>query len=223
MKKWLVTFTAAFTWTSVLAQDSSSEMVDMLLNQVGGRDVWAELEMIHLKETTWFMQLDEAVEQEIWVDLTSPRVRFHLKSTSMDRVRAHTDMAGWGLLESGKYYEFTPERLKNDVEEWNIGMYRTLMRLARNDKEIKTSVEHSSRLVVSDSDGQQLCWFELGANGRPLSWDNGSSKNLFGPMKQFGEIRMPAWGVSEDGSWNFEYLVFEPVKDPSTITFDSPR
>jgi len=205
---------------SALAQlDSANAMADSLLKSCGGRELWAQTRMIHIEELTWFQQLNEPVIQSIWVDLEEPRVRFELKSKSMNRVRAFTKDQGWGLLETGKFYSFTAERIQSDVLEWNTSLYRVLHLLASSDQ-LVLEREGENRLLVSSSDGIQA-WFDLSPHGRLLRFGKDEQYQIYGPMKEFGQFRLPKWGVQQDGSWNFEYMKVRVV-DPLSVNFSPP-
>lgn len=209
-------FIAAASWQALHPQATDSltvsaeALADRMLEQLGGIDMWRESNTLYLKERIWSHTFPETVEQQIWRDLQYPRTRFHLKSESLDRVRAWDSQQGWGRLETGKFYGFDSQRIQNEIAIWKRNLLTLCFAIANQHDTIQLKLLNERSFQVLEQDGSVLCQIELDVNGAPIRWSSSGGPEaetyIYGPLKAFGEYRLPAWWTYEQGHWRYELL-----------------
>jgi hypothetical protein len=191
--------------------------VDRLLEQLGGRAVWAGARTLHVRERAWHPRYGGPIEADFWRDLERPAYHSRLTGPGLDRVTAWDAQGGWHLRE-GQLSRMSGEELMTEISGWRQEPYRIYHRLALRDAELAVDLADGGRLVVLDRERRTLCWFVLDASGAPLKWGNvfggRVSEHTYGPLVSFGSFRMPAWGTSADASWRFEYVTIEGSEEP---------
>jgi hypothetical protein len=46
---------------------------------------------------------------------------------------------------------------------------------------------------------------------------------IFGPLRRYGNIRVPAWGGFTDGSWRFDMLQARGSVKPPPVSYAPPQ
>lgn len=189
---------------------------DRLLEQLGGREVWARARSLHIRERVYHPRYGGPIQVDIWRDLERPAYHSRIIGPGFERVMAWDGRTGWRVRD-GRMTPMSGEEVTTEVSGWRQEPYRVYRQLARRDPDLRVALADSTRLVVLDRDGRTLCWFLLDAKGAPLKWgnvfDGRINEHTYGPLVSFGSFRMPAWGTSADASWRFEYVEVTATDD----------
>ncbi|WP_411029260.1 hypothetical protein [Spongiimicrobium sp. 3-5] len=217
-----------YGWIQSQPNDSkATKLVDELLLSMGGKDLWANTQSLHLTERLWSNQVSEEIRQEVWRNLKTPATRIHMSSLSFDRTRAWDTIQGWGVLETGKFYKFDVERVKNEVLSWERDLYTICSKLAQQDPEIVAKIKGETSIEIYDSQKGLLCTIELSSSGAPIKWTPKDAELgdsfIYGPLKQFGAYWMPKWWTTDNGHWQFEFVSVSGSFDLPKISFSPSK
>lgn len=73
-------------------------------------------------------------------------------------------------------------------------------------------------------DGVRHGWILLNARKEPVVWATTQYRYTFGPMKQFGNLRVPNWGVTGDGAVTYEMIsLMGDSQRPDSSLFVPPQ
>ena len=208
----------------ICSQEKSVEtVVREFIENLGGEELWSNTNFIHLKEKMWNKQTD-AIDMEVWLDLTTPKSKIKLKNETFDRVRAFTSHRGWGKLENGRHYEFDSLRLKQEIANWKRNIYAICRRIAVDKDELTFNLSPNNILEIYEDTNKLLCIVELNANSIPIKWNMksryGEEVTIHGPLGTFGRYSLPRWSTSQDGHWQFEYVEVKGFKTAPKISFE---
>ncbi len=206
------------------SQEKSTEIViKQFIENMGGEELWRTTNFLYLKETMWNKQT-EAINMEVWLDLTVPKSKIRLKNKTFDRVRAFTTDKGWGRLEDGVLYEFDSLRLKQEVANWKRNIYAICRRIALREDELTFKLDKDHILEIYEDSNVLLCIVELNKNNIPIKWNMksayGEEVTIHGPLGNFGGYRLPRWSTTEDAHWQFEYVEVKGFEKAPDITFE---
>lgn len=208
------------------ATDEAIDAAERLVAAIGGEEIWANARTVYVEEKAWPPSLDHMIVEEVWRDVNKPRQFFRLKGFKTERgvsERAFDENQGWIHNSLDEFRVMEAEEHAREVLFAFGDVYIMYHRLAAGDSNLNLTIDDNSRLVIKGVDGQNLGWFELDVNGAPMRWglDTGeeSVEYVFGPLKDFGNVRFPAWGAATDSSWRYEYIAVEVTDQAPPISF----
>ena len=221
MKKYAFLILAALCmWQAGIAQDSKTGVrgdpaaiaeAEAMVETMGGMAIWAQLKSVHFVHEWWpFHRIDSYIEDEI-LDLTGPRSWVKMKSEIYDRIRAYSpEHKYWSIL-NGKFSYAGKKTLANAMERAPYSIYRIARAVAIGDPAYevrfgKGDIPGSRRLEFYGTDGVMHGWIILNARKEPLVWATTQYRYTFGPMKRFGNLRVPNWAVYENGTTLYEMI-----------------
>jgi len=177
---------------------------EAMVEAMGGREVWAEMETIHFVHE-WFPynRVDSYIENEI-LDLNGPRSWVTMESEGFYRIRAYSPEYGYWSALNGEFSVGSQEALANAMGRAPFSIYRIARGIARSDSFFEVrygegDIQGSRRLEFYGPDGELGGWIILNAKKEPIVWATLQYRYTFGPMKQFGNIRLPDWAVYGNG------------------------
>ena len=196
-------------------------MADRLVESLGGRDVWAAAKTLYVRERAYPASINGPVTAEFWRDLEKPAYRSVVVGSGVNRETRWDEDGGW-VVRDGAKSEIPEENVRADVIAWRQEPYVMYHKLALHDPTLHLKSVDGRKLEIYDGpDGRLLCWFVVDASGALLVWgniyDGEVSEHVYGPLRQFGEFRMPAWGTSTNGGWRFEYEEVIGLSEPLDI------
>ena len=86
----------------------------------------------------------------------------------------------------------------------------------------KGDIRGSRRLEFYGPDGIMHGWIILNARKEPLVWATTQYRYTFGPMKRFGNLRVPDWAVYENGTTLYEMISLKGSNQPPDPHFADP-
>lgn len=202
------------------------ERARQMVERVGGRHVWSKLTSLKLTQRFHLYTRPESIVHIEWIDFQVPRIHVSIDSELTHRQRAYDARGGW-YLRDGTLTRFTEAELANERNFWKRDMFRMFHLIAAEDPGLELRMSGEHRLEVFERGSNELlCWFRLNLSNEPVLWGAGTGEQsldfLFGPLGQFGNIRVPRWGGFVDGSWRFDMLDAQGSNLPPPVSFDPP-
>lgn len=182
-----------------------------MVETMGGKEIWAQLKSVHFVHE-WFpwYRTDSYIEDEI-LDLTGSRSWVKMKSEIYHRVRAYSPEYKQWSIENGEFAYSSEETWNNSMERAPYHICRIAKAIAIGDSnyEVKFGegdIPYSRRLEFYGPDGIMHGWIILNAKKEPIVWATTQYRYTFGPMKRFGNLRVPNWAVYENGVTMYEMI-----------------
>lgn len=203
---------------------------EAMVEAMGGMTIWAQLKSIHLVHE-WYPwnREDSYIENEI-LDLTGPRSWVDRKSEIDHEIRAYSPEAKRWTVHNGEFAYATEEALANDLERAPFNFYRLVRAVAVGDPyyEIRFGdgdIPGTRRLEFSGPNGVLRGWIILNARKEPIVKATTEYRYTLGPLKRFGNLRVPAWGVYDNGFTRYEILSTSGDREPpdSSVFLPAPE
>jgi hypothetical protein len=202
---------------------------EAMVETMGGMAIWAELKSGHFVHVwhPWY-RIDACVEDEI-LDLTGPRSWVRMKSEVYERVRAYSPEYKYWSVENGEFSYAPDQSLTNALTRAPFSIYRIARGVARGDSYYEVrfgqgDIRGTRRLEFSGPDGVLGGWLILNARKEPIVWATTQYRYIFGPMKEFGNLRVPNWAVYENGTTRYEMVSLKGSNQlPDSTLFMPPE
>lgn len=184
-------------------------LADEMVAAMGGREAWATAAWLHAKERAFSLNHKNALKHEAWRGLQIQGARYRVKSDEIAYEQAWTTERGARVL-NGEYLEFDEERLADEVNFWPREIYTMYHRFAVGDDALRLIKEEGRSFRVEHAEtAAPMGRFSISPEGGPVVWSSGDTDDdvtyVYGPLKSFGEIKLPAWGAQTNGAWRFNY------------------
>ncbi len=200
---------------------------EAMVKSMGGMEIWAQLKSVHfVHEWDPYYRGDTYVENEI-LDLTGPRSWVEMKSEIYYRLRAYSPENKYWSVVNGEF-SYAPEKALTDaMERAPYSIYRIARAVAIGDPfyEIRFGegdIPGSRRLEFYGPDGIMHGWIILNARKEPLVWATTQYRYTFGPMKRFGNLRVPNWAVYDNGTTRYEMISLKGSNEPPDPSLFGP-
>ncbi len=181
-----------------------------MVETMGGMIIWSQLKSVHFVHE-WFQvdRVDSYVENEI-LDLTGPRSWVDRKSEINQTTRAYSPEGKRWSITKGKFEYGSADTLEQDLRRAAFNFYRLVravavgdpsyeVRLGEGDIPGTRRLEFYSKRVVGG-------WIILNARKEPIVKATTEYRYTLGPLKRFGNLRVPAWGVYYNGFTRYEMV-----------------
>ncbi len=237
MKSFLMlVFMVPFLWQLSVARESANGVrgdslaiaeAEAMVRTMGGMEIWAQLKSVHFvhKWYPWY-RIDSYIENEV-LDLTGPRSWVEMKSEIYHRVRAYSPEHKYWSVVDGEFAFAGEETFKNAMERAPYNLYRIARAIAIGDPYYEVrfgegDIPRSRRLEFYGPDGILHGWIILNARKEPLVWATTQYRYTLGPMKRFGNLRVPNWAVYESGTTMYEMISLIGSNQPPDSSLFSP-
>jgi hypothetical protein len=199
-----------------------------MIETMGGMTIWAQLKSVHFVHEWFFWnRVDSYIENEI-LDLTGPRSWVEMKSEIYHRLRAYSPEHKFWEVVDGKFSYASERQFEATQERAPFHLVRIARGIAAGDPyyEVKFGPGQfagSRRLEFFGADGKLHGWIILNVKKEPLVWATTQYKYTFGPMKRFGNLRVPNWAVTGDGAVTYEMISLRGSNQaPDPVLFQPP-
>ncbi|KAB2969676.1 MAG: hypothetical protein F9K18_00865 [Thermoanaerobaculia bacterium] len=194
-----------------------------MVDAMGGKSIWSSLRSLRLVHE-WFPwnRPDSYIETES-IDLTGLRSHADRKSEINHEIRAYSPEGGGWRIQNGVLARSRPEALAADLARAPFNFFRLVSAVAKDDSSYEIrwgegDIPGTRRLEFYGPDGQLGGWVILNVDGEPIVKATPDYRYTLGPLKRFGNLRLPAWGVYDTGYTRYEMVAaygdHEPF-DPS--------
>ena len=223
-------------WQLSVAQDGTTGLrgdsaaiaeAEAMVETMGGMTIWAQLGSVHFVHQ-WYPwhRVDSYVENEI-LDLTGPRSWVERKSEIYHKIRVYSPEGRHWSVTNGDFAYASDEVFESAMARAPFNFYRLVKAIAVGDSyyEVrfgKGDIPQTRRLEFYGPDGVLGGWIILNARKEPLIKATTQYRYTFGPMKRFGNLRVPAWGVYENGTTRYEMISLEGNNQPPDLSLFLP-
>ena len=200
---------------------------EAMVAAMGGMEIWAQLKSVHFVHRwyPWY-RTDSYLENEI-LDLTGPRSWVEEKSEIHHRIRAYSPEHKYWSITNGEFAFGSEESFDNAMERAPFSIYRIARGIAIGDPYYEVrfgrgDIPRSRRLEFYGPDGVMHGWIILNFRREPLVWATTQYRYTFGPMEQFGNLRVPNWAVYENGVTMYEMISLTGSNQPPDSLLFAP-
>jgi hypothetical protein len=190
-----------------LAIAHAKEMVETM----GGIEIWRQLKSLHfVHEWHPVNRVDTYVENEI-LDLTSSRSWVERKSEISYSIRAYSPEGKYWTIKDGVFKYGNENIWKAAIKRAPFNFYHLVRAVAIEDSfyEIRygeSDIPNTQQLNFYDSDGVIQGWVILNAKMEPIVKATPAYRYTLGPLKRFGNLWVPNWGVYDTGYTRYEMI-----------------
>jgi len=195
-----------------LRGDSSAiKDAEAMVETMGGIEIWKQIKSLHFVHE-WFPvnRIDTYVENEI-LDLTSPRSWVERKSEIKKAIRAYSPEGKYWTINNGIFAYSDEDIWKAAIARAPFNFYHLVRAIAIKDPfyEIqysKSDIPGTQQLEFYGPDGIVRGWIVLNAKKEPVVKATPEYRYTLGPLKRFGNLWVPKWGVYDTGYTRYEMI-----------------
>lgn len=209
----LASFSFSFSQDQKGLQGDPSAIADAkaMVETMGGSTIWSQIKSLHFVHQ-WYPcdRIDTYVENET-LDLTTPSSHVDRKSEISHTVRAYSVDNKYWTIANGKFEYGSEQAWKSSVARAPFNFYHLVRAVAVNDPGFriqygKSDVPNATRLDFFDSNGALGGWVILNAKKEPIVKATPEYRYTLGPLKRFGNLYVPSWGVYDTGYTRYEMI-----------------
>jgi hypothetical protein len=197
---------------------------EAMVERMGGAAIWSALESVHfVHDWDSFSRPDVYREHEI-LDLSGPRSYVTMDSEIYQRVRAYSPEHRYWNIVNGVFSYATDQAYAAAMERAPFSIYRIARGIARGDSYYRfdfgpmSGVEGATALEVRGPDDEIHAWILLNVRKEPVVWATTQYAYSFGPLKQFGNLRVPDWAVTGEGRVRYQMVSLVGSSEPPDST-----
>jgi hypothetical protein len=190
---------AAQDWHDLRGNPQAISRAQSMVETMGGLAVWRELGRVHfVHEWDLATRTDRYIENEI-LDLTGPRSYVTMQSETYSRIRAYSPEYRYWNVVNGEFSYASQSSFDNAVERAPYSINRLARAIARGDQRYELQLGEIPRMPgieaiqFNDSNGEAHGWVALNMRNEPIMWATTQYVYTFGPLKRFGNLRVPNW------------------------------
>ncbi len=198
-----------------------------MVEAMGGKEIWANLHSLHLvHEWHPWNRVDTYVENET-LDFTGPRSRADRKSEIRHELRVYSPEGRRWTLRDGTFAYGSDEALAGDLARAPFNFYRLVHAVAADDAfyELRFGegdIPGTKRIEFLGPDGTLGGWVILNARKEPIVKATPEYRYTLGPLRRFGNLRVPAWGVYDNGTTMYEMISLSADRNPPDASLFLP-
>ena len=184
---------------------------EAMVESMGGMQIWAQLKSVHFVHE-WYPwnRVDSYIENEI-LDLDGPRSWVDRKSEISHTVRAYSPEGRYWSIRDGKFAYASDEIYESSMARAPFNFYRLVRAVAVGDAEYEVrfgpgDIPQTRSLEFYGRDGVLRGWVILNAKKEPIVKATTQYRYTLGPLKRFGNLRVPAWGVYDNGYTRYQMI-----------------
>ncbi len=192
---------------------------EAMVEAMGGMNIWAQLRSLHfVHDWSPHYRTDIYRENEI-LDLTGPRSWVDMRSEVYHRVRAYSPEHSYWNVINGEFGYAKEERFQAAMNRAPFSIYRIARGIALGDPYYEVAfaegdIPGSRQLEFRGPDGNRGGFIILNARHEPIVWATNEYRYTFGPMKQFGNLRVPNWAIYDNGGTRYEMVSLTGSHEP---------
>ncbi len=191
--------------------------MNRMLEQLGGRDVWANARSLFTMEKARHIDYGDGVVATFWRDLEHPAEKAEFKHSELRVVYAWDKLGGW-ISSDGEIRDFIDDEISERVSLWHRELFTLYHQMALGNRALKLEKLNPNGFRVFNEESEAIGEFRITPDGELYYWKrlhgNKSKTYLYGPHKSFGAIHFPDWNTSSDGEWGSYFVQVLPSKKP---------
>jgi hypothetical protein len=200
---------------------------EAMVETMGGMDIWTQLKSLHfVHDWSPHYRVDTYRENEI-LDLTGPRSWVDMRSEVYHRLRAYSPEHRYWNVINGEFAYAKEERFEAAMKRAPFSIYRIARGIAIGDAYYEVTfaegdIPGSRQLEFRGPDGARGGFIILNARHEPIVWATNEYRYTFGPMKRFGNLRVPDWAIYDNGGTRYEMVSLMGSNEPPDPTLFVP-
>jgi hypothetical protein len=214
--------TAAPVSAALKGDTEAVVLAERIIESVGGKALWTKIKALYVIENSRSVR-SEGILGEFWRDLETPRERYILSPKTGPKYEFWWDtQAVQQTIDGVPNTKLAPGLREEVIDYWKGEIYVMYHRLAMEDPNLwLEKLEGNSFSAFDTSKGRTLLGtFLVNGEGHLYRWRHAdSTEYIYGPLKDFGDIKFPQWGTQVDGSWSFSYVEIKWFTDASELSY----
>lgn len=201
---------------------------EKMVETMGGLAVWRELESVHfVHEWDIYNRPDIYVENEI-LDLTGPRSYVTMESEIYRRVRAYSPEHRYWNIVNGEFSYAGDQAHADAMERAPYSIYRIARGIARGDAYYDVrfgpmkDMPGANALEFRGPDDEIHGWILLNTRKEPVVWATTQYSYSFGPLKRFGNLRVPDWAITGEGRVRYQMVSLTGSNERPDLSLFAP-
>ena len=198
-----------------------------MVETMGGIEIWKQIKSLHFVHE-WYPinRVDTYMENEI-LDLTSPRSWVERKSEITHTIRSYSPEGKYWSINNGEFAFGSETIWKAAMERAPFNFYHLIRAVAINDTfyEIqfgKSDIPNTKQIEFYGPDGILRGWIILNAKKEPVVKATPEYRYTLGPLKRFGNLWVPKWGIYDTGYTRYEMISLIGNNQPPDSTLFIP-
>ena len=234
MKKFLLSLLSTMIWTTCSHAETGMRgdpeaLADVvaMVETMGGISVWSQMKSIHFVHE-WYPwnRVDSYIENE-FIDLTGPRSYADRKSEINHSIRAYSPEGKRWDLNNGELVYANESALAKDLKRAPFNFYQLVKAVAVNDSRYEVrfgdgDIPTTRRLEFYGPDGELGGWVILNSRKEPIVKATPTYRYTLGPLKSYGNLNIPSWGVYDNGWTRYEMISVIGDRNPPDISLFLP-
>ena len=200
---------------------------EAMVDTMGGMAVWAKTKGLHFVHE-WYPwnRVDSYIENE-YIDLTGPRSRADRKSEINHSIRTYSPEGKRWTVNNGEFEYGSEEQLEADLARAPFNFYQLVHGIAVRDPYYEVrfgpgDIPGTRRLEFYGPDGTLGGWIILNARKEPIVKATPDYRYTLGPLQRFGNLRVPGWGVYDNGYTRYEMISLHGDREPPDLSLFLP-
>ena len=209
---------------STVAGQSVDDQVERLLEQVGGRDVWAEATGFHMVEVLEDANLPLPAIREYWVDFERPRIMERTITSTLNQLQALNELEGW-IVRDAETSTWSAEEVAGWRGFWPGIPTRVFHLLASDDPSVEVDLRDGNRLDIR-VDGRFAVWIGLSDDGTPVAYgreESHTSTHFLGRMEEYGGVRLWTAAYEPGDMWKVTMVDYDLFDKVLPVSFGLPH
>jgi len=231
MRTAIILFLLVFAFPAAAQQVDGRDVdteVAALLEQIGGRDVWAEARGFHMVEILHAAHFDLPAIREYWVDFEQPRIMEKTTTNAIHGLQALNLDQGWTLRArdagAGMLTEWDAQAVTGWRSFWPGIPTRVFHLLASNDPSVEARALHDHRLDIF-VDGTFAVWIAMDANARPVAYGRSESHtetHFLGAYETYGPVELWSTAYEPGDEWAVTMVDYTLYTEEMPVSYDPP-
>ncbi|MBL7995032.1 hypothetical protein JNM05_06625 [bacterium] len=197
-----------------------------MVETMGGLKIWAEMKSIHFVHDWHFWNRVDSYREDEILDLVDPFSWIEMKSEIYHRIRVYSPENNWNVTD-GVFSVATEQQSKAYKNRAPFHIVRIAKGIAVGNPFYEVRIgkgefRDSRQLEFYGPDGKMGGWIILNAKKEPLVWSVPEYKYTFGPMKSFGNLRMPDWASTGNGAVTYQMISLTGGNQPADSSLFVP-
>jgi len=201
---------------------------EAMVETMGGIEIWKQIKSLHFVHEWYpYYRIDTYIENEI-LDLTSPRSWVDRKSEISHTIRSYSPEGKYWSINNNVFAFSNEEVWQAAIKRAPFNFYHLVRAIAIGDPfyEIRFGdgdIPKSRQLEFYDPEGILGGWIILNARKEPIVKATNAYRYTLGPLKRFGNLKVPAWGVYDNGLTRYEMIsLIGNNEPPDSLLFLPP-
>lgn len=204
-------------------EPEATEKAEAMVEAMGGLHIWKEIKGIRFVNRWWHIDHKDTRIQDEIIDVTQSSTFFEMKSETYNQKRAYTPHSWW-VIRNGEITVRDEAYSAQNAKRALFNLFRIAHGIATDSPKYQVSLNEEGWLEFGLPGGEVVTSVRLNAWNEPVIWKTANFRYTYGPMKRFGNVRVPNWAVYDEGLYRYEMISLETMtENPDPSVFEIPE